>query len=252
MTVANGEELEGLQRAGAAVASARDAMLAQVTPGITTADLDAIGRDVLEAHGARSAPRLAYGFPGWTCISVNDAIAHGVPSPHAVLQEGDLVNVDVSAELDRYWADTGASIGVGEVSGRLQRLLHVTRKAQWSAMMAARAGRRLHVVSQTVQRLARRGGFRVVRTLGGHGIGRSIHEEPYVSNVPDETGATVLHEGLVLTVEPFFTLASTDVREDADGWTLRTCNGCVGAQFEHTLVVTKGEPIVLTRGANPA
>src|SRR5262245_57966633 len=145
MSLEGPDDLAGLRRVGAAVAEARDAMAREARPGVTTAALDEVGRDVLRKHGARSAPRLAYGFPGHTCISVNDALAHGVPS-RRTLRDGDLVNVDVSAELDGYWADTGASVPVGTVTPLLQALLAATRRAQREAMAEARAGQLLHAI----------------------------------------------------------------------------------------------------------
>src|SRR5690349_5990722 len=129
MSINDESDIEGLMRVGAAVAAARDAMGAHVAAGVTTADLDAIGKEILDDHGARSAPQLAYGFPGVTCISVNDELAHGIPSRERVLREGDLVNIDVSAELDGYWADSGASFPVGAISARDSALLRATRHA---------------------------------------------------------------------------------------------------------------------------
>lgn len=249
MTVEDEGELEGLRRAGRAVAEARDAMLAAVEPGVTTGELDVIGRDVLRRHGARSAPRLAYGFPGTTCISVNDEAAHGIPSGTRRLRAGDLVNVDVSAELDGFWADTGASAPVGEVTPQARRLLDATRLAQRDAMAAARAGRPLRHVGRAVQRRARRHGFTVVANLSGHGVGRGIHEEPSVPGIEDPLDRTVLWDGLVLAIEPFLSISARYAVEDADGWTLRTNDGSLVAQFEHTVVVTAGEPLVLTASA---
>ena len=246
MSLEGPDDLAGLRRVGAAVAEARDAMAREARPGVTTAALDEVGRDVLRKHGARSAPRLAYGFPGYTCISVNDALAHGVPSPRHKLRDGDLVNVDVSAELDGYWADTGASVPVGTVTPLLQALLAATRRAQREGMAEARAGQPLHAVGRAVERRAKKAGFRVVRDLAGHGVGRFIHEEPQVSNTFDPRDLTVLSEGLVLAIEPFLTTGATRIVQDDDGWTLRTPDGSIGAQFEHTIVVTEGDPIVIT------
>ena len=246
MSIEGPDDLEGLRRIGAIVARARDAILQEVRAGVTTAELDEVGRDVLLSHHARSAPQLAYNFPGYTCISVNDALAHGIPSKKQVLREGDLVNVDVSAELDGYWADTGASAPVGTVAPRLRQLLWTTREAQAEAMQQARAGQPLNRIGSVIEKRAKKHGFRVVRTLGGHGVGRHIHEPPHVSNVYEAKDKTVLWEGLVLTIEPFLTMRATDVIESDDGWTLRTPDGSVGAQFEHTFVVTKDRPIVLT------
>lgn len=246
MTIDGEHDLEGLRRVGSAVAAARDAMLAAVAPGISTGALDEIGRDVLVARGCRSAPQLAYGFPGWTCISVNADLAHGIPSPSVFLRSGDLVNVDVSAELDGYWGDTGASAPVGSIRRELVQLLVATRLAQKEGMDAARAGAPLHAIGRAVERRAKRHGLHVVRQLGGHGVGRHIHEEPHVSNHFDRRATRPLHEGLVLTVEPFLTLRASSIDEADDGWTLRSSTGSVGAQFEHTFVVTNGAPLVLT------
>lgn len=246
MTIDSDEELEGVRRAGRVVAEARDAMLEAVRPGVSTGELDALGRDVLRSHGARSAPRLAYGFPGWTCISVNDEAAHGVPSFGRYLEDGDLVNVDVSAELDGFWADTGASAPVGRADRTGLRLVGATRAAQRDAMAAARSGSSLRSVARAVERSARASGFEVVADLCGHGVGRHIHEPPNVASAVRHAERTLLWEGLVLAVEPFLSTGATTVVTGADGWTLRTPDGSRTAQFEHTIVVTRGDPIVMT------
>jgi methionyl aminopeptidase len=238
-------DVEGLKRAGAAVAAARDTMAKAVAAGVTTLELDAIGRDVLRAHGARSAPALAYGFPGTTCISVNDELAHGIPS-NRKLADGDLVNIDVSAELDGYWADTGASVPVGNVSQRARALLWATKSALDDAMSTVRAGEPIRNIGLAVERRAKRSGFQVVRDLCGHGVGRHIHEEPSVPNTYDARNRALLTEGLVITIEPFLTTSARHIVEARDGWTLKTPDGSIGAQFEHTMIVTKGDPIVVT------
>jgi methionyl aminopeptidase len=249
MTINHQSELEALRMIGAIVAEARDTMGRAVEPGITTGDLDAIGRGVLDKHGARSAPQLAYKFPATTCISVNDEIAHGIPSKRRALADGDLVNIDVSAELDGYWADTGASFAVGTVSARDLELLAVTRQALAAGMREARAGNTLREIGRAVEKRAQRSGFAVVRNLCGHGVGRFIHEPPNVPNTKAEGARTRLWEGLVITIEPFLTTGASTYYEADDGWTLRTPDGSRGAQFEHTMVITKGDPIVLTLAA---
>lgn len=246
MSINDEQDVDGLKRIGAVVAAARDVMGAHVAPGVTTAELDAIGKEILDRHGARSAPRLAYGFPGVTCISVNDRIAHGIPSRECVLREGDLVNIDVSAELDGYWADTGASFPVGTVSTRASELLRATRLALEDGMSQARAGAPLRNIGRAVERRAKQCGFQVVHNLCGHGVGRNIHEEPSVPNTFNRQDRTVLRAGLVITIEPFLTMGATMAVEDADGWTLRSCDGSLGAQFEHTMIVTGRGPIVVT------
>jgi len=249
VTIEDEDDLAGLRRVGRAVAEARDAMLAAVTPGISTGELDRIGMDVLRSHGARSAPQLAVGFPGATCISINDEAAHGIPSATRLLCAGDLVNVDVSAELDGYWADTGASAPVGEVTPLATRLLEATRGAQKDAMAAARAGRPLRHIGRAVQRRAHRQGFTVLANLCGHGVGASLHEGPSVPSVEVASDRTVLWEGLVLAIEPFLSTGGTYAVEGDDGWTLHTNDGSLAAQFEHTVVVTNGRPLVLTASA---
>jgi methionyl aminopeptidase len=249
MSIEGPDDLVGLKLVGAVVARARDAMLSEVRPGISTAELDEVGRDVMVEAGARSAPKAAYDFPGWTCISVNADVAHGIPARDKILRAGDVVNIDVSAELGGYWADTGASAPVGHVAPILSKLLAATRATQLEAMDEARAGRRLSRIGAVVERCARRTGFRVIRNLGGHGVGRFIHEKPHVSNVFDPRDSTVLWEGLVIAIEPFLSTRATHVVQAQDGWTLRTPDGSVGAQFEHTVVVTRGAPIVLTQAA---
>lgn len=245
MTIDSQEELDALIRAGRVVAEARQAMVDAVSPGVTTGELDAVGRQVFRKHGARSAPRVTYRFPGSTCISVNDEAAHGIPSLTRQLRDGDLVNLDVSAELDGYFSDTGVSVAVGSVSPVASRLLDATRLAQRDAMNAAQPGARLRDLGRAVQRRARRHGFRVIANLNGHGIGRGLHEAPSVPSI-DNGQRTVLREGLVLAVEPFLSVSADHVIDDEDGWTLRTADGSLVAQFEHSMVVTKEGPLVLT------
>lgn len=244
MTIEDIDDLVALQRAGRVVAEARDAMLASAMPGVSTAELDAIGRRVLREHGARPAPPTV-GFPAATCVSVNDEAAHGIPSRTRVLREGDLVNVDVSAELDGYWADTGASTAVGAVAPRSAELLDATREANRCGVAAARAGRPLRGIGRAIQQCARRRGFSVIGNLQGHSTGGGLWEPPSVPGIEDRRDRTVLWEGLVLAIEPFLSTGATWALEADDGWTLRT-PGHLSAQFEHTIVVTRDEPLILT------
>jgi methionyl aminopeptidase len=251
MTIDGADDLAGILRVGAVVAEARDATLAAIEPGVTTRDLDAVAREVLDGYGARSAPKVAYHFPGTICVSVNEEAAHGIPSATRALREGDLVNVDVSAELEGYWADTGASAPVGGVEPIARRLLEATRLANRDALRVARAGRPLRHIGRAVERRAHRHGFSVVRNLCGHGVGRHIHEKPSVANVEERGDGTTLWEGLVLAVEPFLSTSATLAIGGDDGWTLRTDDRSLVAQFEHTIVVTNGQPIVATASAVP-
>lgn len=251
MTIGDQSDIDALMRIGAIVAEARDAMGRRAVPGISTAELDEMGLEILAKHGARSAPKLAYNFPGTTCISVNDELAHGIPSSR-VLQEGDLVNIDVSAELDGYWADTGASFAVGEVDARSRALLWATRGALEDAMAEARMDAPIRNIGRAVEKRARRAGFQVVRDLAGHGVGRHIHEEPSIPNTMSGTGRQKLWEGLVMTIEPFLTTSARTIVEAADGWTLRTPDGSRGAQFEHTMIITRGAPLIVTKSQHAA
>ena len=245
MTVDGPDQLEKLKEIGAICRDVLNAMGAAVRPGVTPKELDAIGGKMLAERGAKSAPMLAYDFPGHTCISVADAVAHGIPGDEPLV-EGELVNIDVSAEKDGFFADTGASFPVGAISSDLVKLLDATKSAQRKAMFAARAGQPLNAIAKVVEREAGKHGFRLVEGLNGHGVGQWIHEEPSVPNIYHPHERQKLKEGQVLTIEPFLATRSNQYVEDADGWTLRLADGGAGAQFEHTFVVTKGAPIVLT------
>ena len=245
MTIDGPEQLEKLKVIGAICRDVLKAMGEAVRPGVTPRELDIMGGKMLTDAGAKSAPMLAYDFPGFTCISVADAIAHGIPGD-IPLEEGQLVNIDVSAEKDGIFADTGASFAVGKISADLQKLLDATKAAQRKAMFAARAGQPVNVVGKAVQKEAYKHGFQIVEGLNGHGVGKWIHEEPTVPNLYYPADKTKLVEGQVITIEPFLTTGSRHYVEDEDGWTLRLSEGGHGAQFEHTFVVTKGAPIVVT------
>ncbi|MFT3763154.1 MAG: type I methionyl aminopeptidase [Pseudoxanthomonas sp.] len=245
MTIEHASELEGLRRAGALVASVLASMREAAAPGVRTRDLDAMGAELIRKAGARSAPQLTYGFPGATCISLNRVVAHGIPDD-AVLCEGDLVNIDVSAELDGYFADTGASFVVGAVDARQRRLLDATRQARDAAIAQLRAGGKLNGIGRTIESVAARNGLRVIRNLGSHGVGRALHESPgHIPGHYDPRDARRLHEGMVITVEPFLATHCSLAEEADDGWSLY-CRRGFAAQFEHTVVVTAGEPIVVT------
>jgi methionyl aminopeptidase len=221
-------------------------MMAATRVGMTTGELDEIGRLLLEAEGARSAPQLSYNFPGATCISISPVIAHGIPDEH-VLREGELIHIDVSAERDGYYADTGASMIVSKHDRHLEKLLEATKATLKKALGAAKAGNPLNGIGRTVQNEARRRGFSVIYDLTGHGIGRRLHENPKeILNFYNPSDSRILHEGLVLAIEPFLTTGIGRVVEEKDGWALRTMDRAIAAQFEHTIVVTKDQPIILT------
>lgn len=247
MTIENQRDVDGILNTGRVVAKVRDAMLAAVEPGMTTAELDAIGAGLLERFGAQSAPRLVYDFPGATCISVNEEAAHGVPGAR-VIRAGDIVNVDVSAELDGYFADTGGTTVVPPVSRPNASLCHATKLALESALAEARDGAPINRIGKAIERVAKAHRFRIIRNLAGHGIGRTLHEAPEcIPGYYERRDDRRLHHGQVIAIEPFLSTRSTFVTEAEDGWTLVGHPGNRSAQFEHTIIVTKGAPIVATR-----
>ena len=245
MSINGPEEFEGMRAAGAIVRQMIEAMKRAVRPGVTTAQLDKVGADVMQEHGAKSAPVLVYQFPGTSCISLNDEAVHGIPGDR-VVQEGDLVKLDVTIEKDGFMADAAETVPVGIVSDENQRLIACAERAFAKAMLVARAGFRVFEIGRIVEREVRRHGFSVIRDLGGHGIGRTIHEEPRIPNYPDPAANRILTEGLVITVEPIIAAGSGRSILAKDGWTVRTADGRPSAHYEHTLVIMKGEPILLT------
>lgn len=187
-----------------------------------------------------------YKFPGATCISISPVIAHGIPGSY-VLQAGDLINIDVSAELDGYFGDTGASMVVAKRIPEIEKMFEATKSALNKAVQAAKAGAPLNGIGRTIQNEAKRKGYNVIYDLTGHGIGKSLHEDPsaiYNFHKPDDR--RTLNEGLVLAIEPFLTTGRGRIVEEKDGWSLRTVDRTIAAQFEHTIIVTRNEPIILT------
>lgn len=246
MTIETERDVDALKRVGGIVVAALREMLDSIEPGMTTAELDAVGKGALERRGARSAPQLAYRFPGATCISVNEEVAHGVPGPR-VIRAGDVVNVDVSAELDGYFADTGGTRVVPPSTPTKDRLCHATKLALREAVAQARAGNKLNRIGKAVQRVAKAHQFKIIKNLAGHGVGRRLHEEPDgILGYFEPSDTRELEEGMVIAIEPFLSTKSTFVEEAGDGWTLVGTQGNLSAQYEHTVIVTRGDPIILT------
>jgi methionyl aminopeptidase len=245
MSIESSADLDGLRLAGRITRQTLDARENNVRAGVSTADLDAVAAAVFAKHGARSAPALVYGFPGHVLISVNDEVVHGVPGPRR-LKRGDLVKLDVTVEKNGFVADAARSVIVGSGTDTARRLIACTRAAFRAAFDVARAGTRVNEVGRAVEQEARRHGFMVVEGLTGHGIGRTIHEEPSVPNWYDPRQQDVLTEGLVLTIEPLVSAGSPRAIHDQNGWTVRTRDGSLAAHHEHTLVITRHHPIILT------
>jgi len=246
MTVDSDEDLEGLKKCGRVVSETLRLMGDYMEPGMTTAELDQFGRALLEREGARSAPELTYDFPGATCISLNEVCAHGIPT-NRVIEAGDLVNIDVSAELDGFVTDTGGSFIVPPVAPSHAALCKATRMARDKAIRAVKAGVKLNVIGKTVEQVARKGGYTIIENLASHGVGRSLHEEP--GSIPgyyDAADKRRLWDGAVITIEPFLSTGATWADELEDGWSLTTPPGIFAAQYEHTLVVTRRGAIIIT------
>ncbi|HEY4942040.1 MAG TPA: type I methionyl aminopeptidase [Rhizomicrobium sp.] len=246
MTIEREEQLEKLRHAGQVVAATLKAMAAAMAPGMTTRELDALGRALLERAGARPAPESTYRFPGATCISVSPAIAHGIPGEQ-VLQAGDLVNIDVSADIDGYYADTGGSFAIPPVTEKIERLCRDGRRALWSGIRAVKSGGKLNAIGRAVQDFADTNRYTLIRNLASHGVGAALHEEPAQIPTWYEPGdRRRIHEGLVFTIEPFLSTGSHLAVDGNDAWTLFADGGHATVQYEHTLVATRRGPVVLT------
>ena len=250
MSIECPEHFEGLAKVGRVVAATLREMAGFVRAGVTTADVDCVGKLVLEKYGATSAPRLFYGFPGVNLISVNDEIVHGI-SGDRVLEKGDIVSLDVTAELNGYIADAAITIPIPPCYPKADRLCRCARTAFEKAVAVARAGRPINCIGRAVEREVTRQGFRVVSGLTGHGVGRFIHEDPIVANTYNPLDLTPLTNGLVITIEPLIAESPVRAVEDSDGWTMKTSNGSLSAHYEHTVVITDGRPVLLTAAARP-
>ncbi|WP_040224941.1 type I methionyl aminopeptidase [Bhargavaea cecembensis] len=240
------EEFESLRKIGRIVAEIRDALKDATKPGVTTKELDEIAGRMFEEAGAVSGPMGEYDFPGYTCISVNHVVAHGIPD-NVPLKEGDMVNVDVSGSWNGYFADTGISFVIGGPDERKQKLCDVAKSAFDRAMTKVKPGGRLNAIGKAVEREARDNGLHVIKNLTGHGVGRSLHEPPqHVLNYYDRWDTEIMREGMVLAVEPFISEKAEHIIEGGDGWAFITPDKSLVAQIEHTVIVTKDGPVLIT------
>jgi methionyl aminopeptidase len=245
VSIGSDRDWTGLRDVGRVVRLTLDAMAAAVRPGVTTGELDRVAAGVFVTHHARSAPAMVYKFPGTVLISVNDEVVHGVPGARRLV-EGDIVKLDVTAEKNGYMGDAARTVLVGAASDVAVRLQACAESAFARGAAAARAGVKVNEIGRAVDQEVRRCGFTVIRGLSGHGIGRTIHEPPAVLNEYDPSQSDVLTEGLVLTIEPMIAAGSGRIVTSPDGWTIRTRDGSLAAHHEHTLVITRDAPILLT------
>ncbi len=246
MTLNNDEDLERLKEIGRICANTIQIMAAALEPGMTTLELDAIGRKVMEDAGARSAPEVTYNFPGATCISVNEEVAHGIPGSR-IIQAGDLVNIDVSAEKNGLFADTGASFAVPPVKPNVERLCRDGKRAMWVGLNEVKSGKPLAAIGNAIGSFAKKNRYTLITNLASHGVGRSLHEEPTeIATWPDKHEKRRMTEGMVFTVEPFLSLGAQWAEGGDDEWTLYSEPRALTVQYEHTVIVTRNGPLVVT------
>lgn len=239
-------ELARMREAGRIVAGVLARLRREVAPGVTTGDLDRIAEEEIRQAGGVPAFKGYRGFPASICTSVNDEVVHGIPSPRRVLREGEIVSLDVGVALDGFYADAALTVPVGRIGPDARRLLRVTEEALWAGIRAAREGARLGDVSHAVQRHVERHGYSVVREYAGHGIGRQMHEDPWVPNYGRPGRGPVLRRGMTLAIEPMVNAGRHEVYTLPDGWTVKTRDGSLSAHFEHTVAVAGDAPEILT------
>ncbi len=246
MVVESEKDIEGLKRIGQIVAATIQEMKKMARIGMTTQELDEIGGAFLRQQGAVSAPKTLYRFPGYTCISVNQEIAHGIPGSRK-LKAGDLVNIDVSAELNGYYGDTGHSFQLPPYDPRITALCDYTYRTMMTVIQSLKDGVKVNEIGRLIEQQAAAGGYSVIKNLCSHGIGRALHEPPQeIWPTYNKHDKRVLRNGLVITIEPFLTTGADFVVERPDGWTLALPDHSYGAQHEHTIIITKDQPIILT------
>jgi methionyl aminopeptidase len=240
------EELNKMRRAGRVVAEIIEKTAAAIRPGVTTADLDKVARDVLESRGARSNFLNYHGFPAVICTSPNDMIVHGIPGDY-VLEEGDIISIDQGAIVEGYHGDAAYTAGVGEISKEAKRLIEVTEASLWAGIDEMVPGHRLHDIGRAVQNVAEAAGYSVVRNYVGHAIGTAMHEEPQVPNYWPGSPGPKLKAGNVFAIEPMVNVGGPETLELSDGWSVMTADGSLSAHFEHTIAITEDGPEVFTR-----
>lgn len=247
MSINKESELSGMQKASNAVAYTLKQMINYAQIGMSTKELDNYGAKILSDFGAKSAPNLTYGFPAWNCISVDNEFCHGIPSEKRILKEGDLINIDVSAELDGFWADNGASFVLGKDINQHQKLVNASKEILQKAINNIKGGVKIADIGHIMETEAKKRGFKVIKNLGGHGIGRSLHEQPdEIMNYKNRFDQRRFKQNSVVAIETFIATTSTYATELNDGWTMVGNKGGYMAQHEHTIIVTDGKPIILT------
>lgn len=247
------EEINNLRTAGKALAEVLRELSAQVRPGIATSTLDLAAEEAIRTRGCKPA-FLGYKpegarrpFPAVLCVSINEEIVHGIPSQERVLQEGDIVTLDLGLSYQGYFVDSAVTVCVGECEATDKKLIEATREALGAQIAAAKAGGRLGDLGAAVEVVAKRTKFAIVEDLGGHAVGKAVHEKPYIANFGKAGTGEKIVEGMVLALEPMLTEGSSQIVLEADDWTYRTADNSRAAHFEHTILVTKDGPEILTK-----
>ena len=247
MSITQEEELVGMKKISEAVATTLKLMRAYAKVGMSTKTLDDYGGEILKRYGAKSAPYETYGFPGYSCICVNEEAAHGIPSDKKILKEGDLINIDVSAELDGFWSDNGGSFVLGKDINNHQPLVDASKDILRKAISKIKDGVEISEIGYLIEAEANKSGFMVIENLAGHGVGRSLHEAPEnILNYGDSNNKERFKKNTTVAIETFISTKSTVAVELNDGWTLVGNKGGYVTQHEHTILVTDNKPIILT------
>jgi len=247
MSITKESELIGMKKVSEAVGTTLKLMREYAKVGMTTKELDEYGGEILKSYGAKSAPNETYDFPGYTCISVNEEAAHGIPSQIKMLKEGDLVNIDVSAELNGFWSDNGGSFVLGKDIHNYQPLVDASKDILKKAIYSIKGGVKISDVGQLIETEAKKAGFKVIKNLAGHGVGRSLHEDPEnIFNYRVRTNRERFRKNTTVAIETFIATKSTVAVELNDGWTLVGNKGGYVTQHEQTILITDKEPVILT------
>ena len=239
------QEIETMARAGRVVAQTLSLIEEHLQPGITTGELDALAEEFISSHGGEPTFKGYKGYPAATCMSPNSMVVHGIPGK-VKLQDGDILSVDVGVTLDGFVADSAWTFGVGSVSAEAQRLLDTCKAALDAGIAEARLGNSIGDISQAVQAVTEAAGFSVIRSLVGHGVGRSMHEDPQVPNFVSTYRGPELKEGMTIAIEPMITAGASDVYIHDDEWSISTADASLSAHYEHTVAVTASGPRILT------
>ena len=246
VSIKSEHEIELMRHAGHLLEQVHDELASHIKPGISTKELDRIGEDMIRSMGCIPNFKNYQGFPASFCISLNDEVVHGIPSRHKIIQEGDLVKIDAGLIYKGYHSDAARTYAVGEVSPEAKKLMEVTKQSFFEGIKFAKAGNHLNDISKAIGTYAAKFNYGIVRDLVGHGIGTHLHEDPQIPNFPQKRRGIKLMPGMTLAIEPMINLGRADVAWEDDEWTVVTMDGSLSAHYENTILITDGEPEILT------